>query len=54
MLMAAGWCFSRFGIITQSAFMPQINLVILQLALPAFNLYLMGIKLDLQDADAWK
>ncbi|KXZ45527.1 hypothetical protein GPECTOR_53g113 [Gonium pectorale] len=54
LLMALGWAFSRFKLLDQAKFLPQSNFIVLMLALPAFNLYLMGIKLDLQNPEPWK
>ncbi|EFJ50157.1 hypothetical protein VOLCADRAFT_88990 [Volvox carteri f. nagariensis] len=53
-LIALGYLFARFKLLEQAKFLPQSNFVVLMLALPAFNLYLMGIKLDLQNPEPWK
>ncbi|GLC36619.1 hypothetical protein PLESTB_000252500 [Pleodorina starrii] len=53
-LMGLGYLFARFKFLEQGKFLPQSNFIVLMLALPAFNLYLMGIKLDLQNPEPWK
>ncbi|GLI66686.1 hypothetical protein VaNZ11_010620, partial [Volvox africanus] len=53
-LMGLGYIFARFKFLEQAKFLPQCNFLVLMLALPAFNLYLMGIKLDLQNPEPWK
>ncbi len=52
--MGLGYLFARFKLLEQAKFLPQSNFIVLMLALPAFNLYLMGIKLDLQNPEPWK
>ncbi|KAG2499308.1 hypothetical protein HYH03_002886 [Edaphochlamys debaryana] len=54
LLMGIGWFFARFRILEQAKFLPQANMLVLWLVMPCFNLYLMGIRLDLQDLEVWK
>lgn len=53
-LIILGWAFVRFKLIDGGAFMPQINVMVLRVAFPALTLYLLGIKLDLMDAEVWR
>ena len=54
LVIATGYMFSRFNLLVSERFMPQVNVLVLMLCFPAFNLYLLGITLDLQLASAWK
>nr|ARO50094.1 hypothetical protein [Yamagishiella unicocca] len=53
-LVFSGWCFARFGLLSAEPFMGQINVLILRLAFPTLTIYLLGLKLDLRDAEVWR
>lgn len=54
LLLLSGWGAVAAGVVEPRAFGPQVNVLILRVAFPALNIYLLGIKLDLLDADTWR
>ncbi|GLI64920.1 hypothetical protein VaNZ11_008314 [Volvox africanus] len=54
LIVFSGWCFARFRLLTAEHFMGQINVLLLRVAFPMLNIYLLGIKVDLRDAEAWR
>ncbi|GLC32936.1 hypothetical protein PLESTM_000005500 [Pleodorina starrii] len=54
LIVFSGWCFARFRLLSGEAFLGQINVLLLRVAFPTLNIYLLGIKVDLRDAEAWR
>ncbi|MEW5311229.1 MAG: hypothetical protein WDW38_002961 [Sanguina aurantia] len=53
-LMLLGYIFAASRLVDSSRFIPQMNCMILKLALPAFNVYLLGVQMDLRDEKTWR
>ncbi|EFJ47638.1 hypothetical protein VOLCADRAFT_91985 [Volvox carteri f. nagariensis] len=41
LIVFSGWCFARFGLLTADQFMGQINVLLLRVAFPMLNIYLL-------------
>ncbi|KAG2438062.1 hypothetical protein HXX76_005672 [Chlamydomonas incerta] len=54
LVVFCGWCFSRFRLLEPDKFMGQINVLLLRVGFTSLNIYLLGIKLNLKDAEAWR